>query len=81
LRVELVEAKKELDEQISRIDGELSTIESQMVKTLTSIDEPTMIVDRVVELSSSLRSAKNENDLFETQVACVFRAISPPDSV
>ncbi len=68
MRSELLEAKKELDSQISRIDAELSTIDSQMVKSLASVDEPTMIVDRVFELSNSLRNAKNENDYFEADV-------------
>ena len=69
LRSELREAEKELEDQISRINIELSAIDSKMVRTLTSVDEPTQIIDRVYDLSTSLNNAKGENIYFENEVA------------
>lgn len=65
---ELREAEKDIKGQIARIDSEIFTIDSQMASTLTTIDKPTLIVDRVYELSNSLRSAKDENNFFENGV-------------
>lgn len=65
---ELREAEKEIKGHISQIDIEIFTIDSQMAGTLSSIDKPTLIVDRVYELSNSLRSAKDKNYYFENGV-------------
>lgn len=69
LRSELLETKKELEDQISRINNELSTIDSKMAMALNSVDEPTQIIDRVYDLSTSLSDAKGENFHFENEAA------------
>ena len=68
LRTELRETERELEEQISRINQELSVIDSKMERTLDSVDEPTQIVDRIFDLSSSLNHAKEENEHFENEI-------------
>lgn len=67
LRTELRESEKDIEEQIFRIDSEISTIDSQMSHTLASIAEPSLVVDRVYALSNSWRSAKDENEYFENE--------------
>lgn len=69
LRAELRQTERELEEQLSMIDRELSKLDSKMASTLSSIDEPNQIVDRVYDLSTSLHNAKEENDYFENDVA------------
>lgn len=68
LKVELRTAEKDLEEQLFRIESEISKIDSQMSNTLASIDKPTMIVDRVYALSNSWNNAKSENNYFESEV-------------
>lgn len=67
LRSELREAERDIEEQIYRIDSEISTIDTQMANTLASVDTPTLIVDRVYDLSNSWRNARGENDYFESE--------------
>lgn len=69
LRSELREAERELEDQISLINSELSEIDSKMAKALASVDEPNQIVDRVYDLSTFLHNARGENNYFENEVA------------
>lgn len=69
LKSELREAEREIEEQLFRINSEISSIDSKMVNTFASIDKPTVIVDRVYDLSNSWRNAKGENDFFESEAA------------
>lgn len=68
LRTELRETERELEEQLSKITQELSVIDSKMERTLDSVDEPTQIVDRIYDLSSSLTNAREENEHYENEV-------------
>ena len=69
LRSELKESENELIEQISRISSEINSIDSRMATTLNSLDNPSVVVDRVYELSNNLKSAKKENEYFESNTA------------
>jgi len=68
LRTELRETERELEEHLSKITQELSVIDSKMERTLDSVDEPTQIVDRIYELSTSLTNAREENEHYENEV-------------
>lgn len=69
LKSELREAEKELMEQRSQVDTEISEIDSKMASILASVDKPSVIVDRVYDLSTALRTALDENEHYEADVA------------
>ncbi|GAB6910109.1 conserved hypothetical protein [Desulfosarcina cetonica] len=69
LRSELRETERELEGQLFMINNELSKLDSKMTNTLSSIDEPNKIVDRVYELSTSFHNAKEENEYYENDVS------------
>lgn len=66
LRQEFEDSKKDLQEQISAIDRELDDINSQMAATLSTLDNPTHIIDRVYELTDRLKTAKEENNYYDS---------------
>jgi flagellar biosynthesis chaperone FliJ len=66
LRQEFENAEKDLQEQISAIDQELDDINSQMAATLSTLDNPTHIIDRVYELTERLNTAKEENNYYDS---------------
>lgn len=67
LRTELAESENSLKEQISRIDNAIADIDSQMAAELSSVDEPTVLVDRVYGIAKALEIAKGQNDQFENE--------------
>ncbi len=69
LRIELLETEKEIEDQLSLINGELSEIDFKMAKSLTSVDSPDQIIDRVYDISKSLYTAKNENTYYKNEDA------------
>ena len=69
LRSELREAEKDLEGQLSLINSEILTIDSKMAATLASVDEPTLVVDRVYDLATAWRDAREENNYFENDIA------------
>ncbi|MBU2524147.1 DUF2326 domain-containing protein [Patescibacteria group bacterium] len=69
LRTELRETEKELEDQLSRINFEISSIEAKMASTLQTVDEPSKIVDRVIDLSTSLRNIKFKNQYYENEIS------------
>ena len=69
LRSELRESEKALIEQITRISAEIDSIDSRMASTLSSLENPTIIVDRVYELTNNLQNARVENEYFNSDVS------------
>ena len=65
LRSELREEKRSLQDQISRIDAEIKSIDQRMAETLNSLDNPSLVVDRVYEISKELQETKEANQNFE----------------
>ena len=65
LRSELRVSERDLESQILRIREEIGSIDSKLRMTLSSLDEPSVIVDRVFDLSSDLTEAKEENRFYD----------------
>jgi len=65
LRSELKESERELLEQLERLRSEIAVIDARLGELLSSIDQPSFIVDRVYSLANNLHSARTENGLFE----------------
>lgn len=66
LRSELKSSESELQTQLERLTAEISEIDMQLGHMLKTVDQPTVIVDRVYSLANNLNVARNENQLFET---------------
>ncbi len=65
---EIRRSVKEVREQLFRVDEEIQSIDLKMAKVLASVDKPSLIVDRVVELSSSFHKARDENAYYDAEV-------------
>lgn len=65
LRGEFRAAEKDLNGQIGRVSAELSHIDAQMAAKLRSIDQPSLIIDRTIDLSLALGAIKRENKYHE----------------
>lgn len=68
LRTELHEAEKQLKDQLARVGDEVSAVDSKMSQALSSIEQPSHVVDRVYDLATSLESATVANTHFETEI-------------
>src|SRR5690606_13797582 len=66
LRSELKASERELQEQLGRVTAEISEIDLRLGQILNTVDQPTVVVDRVYNLASRLSIARNENQLFDT---------------
>lgn len=66
LRSELRASEKELDAQLERLITEISEIDSHLALILKTIDQPSVIVDRVYDIANNLTAAKNENRFYDT---------------
>ncbi|OPY74544.1 MAG: hypothetical protein A4E65_03819 [Syntrophorhabdus sp. PtaU1.Bin153] len=69
LKSELREAENELNKQKVQVDNEILAVESKMAGILASVDQPTIVVDRVYDLANALRNARDENEHFENDTA------------
>jgi uncharacterized protein YydD (DUF2326 family) len=67
LRVELSDAERAIQEQLSEVDLSISDIDERMAATLGSVKEPTVLVDRVYDVAVNLQTALEKNDRFEQQ--------------
>lgn len=66
LRSELKASERELQEQLGRVTSEISEIDLRLGQILNTVDQPTVVIDRVYNLANSLSIARNENQLFDT---------------
>lgn len=66
LRSELRASENELRMQLEQLVEKISHIDSRIGEVLKSVDQPTVIVDRVYSLANDLSTARQENGLFET---------------
>lgn len=69
LRDELKATEKSLREEIGRIDSAIADIDSQMSAALSSVDQPTVLVDRVYDLATTLKVASEQNQQFENELS------------
>jgi len=65
LKKELQSAEKELLEQLKLTNSEITRLDKKISETLSSLENPSVIVDRVYELSSLLQTSKTENDYYQ----------------
>lgn len=64
LKKELQSAEKELLEQLKLTNSEINRLDKKISETLSSLENPSVIVDRVYELSSLLQTSKTENNYY-----------------
>ena len=67
LRTELRESQNQLELEISRVGSAIDEIDGKMSATLSSVEEPTVIVDRVYDLAVALDHTRQANQQFETE--------------
>lgn len=65
LKVELQESQSSLEEELGSIEVQLASIDERLVQRLGALDSPSVVVDRVFDIATKLRSAKQENSYFE----------------
>jgi uncharacterized protein YydD (DUF2326 family) len=67
LRAELKGAEGELKHQVGQIDEAIADLDEGMARSLSSVDEPGVLVDRVFAVAVALKEAKEENERFEDE--------------
>ncbi len=65
LRTELRDSERVMKDQISRTEFEISKIENKMANILSSLENPSIVIDRVFDISTELQHAKDENTYFD----------------
>lgn len=65
LRRELRDSERDTTAQLAAIDDQLRSIDERMGAVLGSVDQPSLIVDRVVSLATDLRDARRANEQFD----------------
>lgn len=65
LRTELRESERELNAQLERLLTDISQIDLRIGEVLDSVEQPSVIVDRVYNLANDLSAARRENGFFE----------------
>lgn len=68
LRAELKDSEKELQAELEQIDGALKEIDDEMASSLSSIDQPSALVDDIFKVAISLQEATKENAAYEEEV-------------
>jgi uncharacterized protein YydD (DUF2326 family) len=68
LRSELDASQTEIEEQLHLIDQELASLDERMARSLNTVEAPTALVDRVAEVATRMRSAREENGRYEHEV-------------
>jgi hypothetical protein len=65
LHSELGASQTQLEEQLAVIDQELALIDERMARSLNTVEAPTALVDRVAEVATKIKSAREENGRYE----------------
>jgi len=69
LKEELRESARELTAELARIDEAIASVDEQMASALSSISEPTVLVDQVYNVAIGLQKAREENSRFDEESA------------
>ena len=69
LKVELTQSANQLEQQLGQLDRAIRDIDDGMASTLSAVEEPGTIVDRVYDLSRELTLAKEQNERYEVESA------------
>lgn len=67
LRQELLAAEKELISQSEMLNGEIAVLDQKLGTILSAIENPSVIVDRIYNLSDSLHGAEQENKYYKDE--------------
>jgi hypothetical protein len=65
LRSELGASQREIEEQLATIDQELVLLDERMAQSLNTVEAPAALVDRVAEVATKIKSAREENGRYE----------------
>lgn len=65
LRVELQDSEAALKAQVDRANAEIAAIDERLLQRLGALESPGLVVDRVFDISTKLRTAKQENGYFD----------------
>lgn len=65
LRVELQDSEASLKAQLERVTAEIAAIDDRLMQRLGALESPGVVVDRVFDISTKLRAAKQENGYFD----------------
>ena len=68
LRKELKASEEELSTSLESIVNEIASVDSKIASTISDIENPNIIVDRIYELSKAHASVSKEIEYFETDV-------------
>lgn len=67
LKAELAESARQLEQQLWQIDEAIRQVDEGMARTLSSVEDPGALVDRVFDISREMTVAKEENERFEAE--------------
>jgi uncharacterized protein YydD (DUF2326 family) len=65
LKIELQESEASLKAQLDRANAEIAAIDERLLQRLGALESPGLVVDRVFDISTKLRTAKQENGYFD----------------
>lgn len=65
LRAELQESETQLQAQLEGAKAELAAIDERLTQRLGALESPGVVVDRVFDISTRLRTAKQENSFYQ----------------
>lgn len=67
LRSELEASQTELEEKIASIDADLASLDQRMGQSLNTVEAPVSLVDRVAEVATTIKGAREENGRYERE--------------
>ena len=65
LRSELGASEAHLQEQLAAIDQELASTDERMARSLNTVEAPAALVNRVAEVATKMKGAREENGRYE----------------
>lgn len=65
LKAELQESEANLQVQLERTTAEIAAIDERLIQRLGALESPGVVVDRVFDISTKLRAARQENGYYE----------------
>ena len=69
LKTELEQSANQLEQQLGQIDLAIRELDDGMASTLSSVEDPGLLVDTVYEVASELEKAKKINERYENNVS------------
>ena len=69
LKTELEQSANQLEQQLGQIDLAIRELDDGMANTVSSVEDPGLLVDTVYEVASELEKAKKINERYENSVS------------